>query len=123
MLIGPPGPARDVRRSSTGVRERPAGNMLASRGSATLQGTAHLPAASGLLITTGGKLVSCGGALVECRCLNAVMVATGSSCPIRTSSAPGTDPREVTPTQFTLVPVPKMRAASSCMLSQVSGEA
>src|SRR5437764_1141296 len=59
-------------------------------------------------MTTGGKLLSCGAVLVECRCLNPVMVATGSSWSILTSSAPGSEPREVAPTQGTLEPAPEI---------------
>src|SRR5215471_1083821 len=122
MLIGPPWPARDVEMSSTWDRGVPAGNILVSRGSARLHGVSHCPL-TGVWITTGGKLGSCGTVLVECRCLNALMVATGSSCRMVMISEPGIEPLEVIETQFTLVPAPKIRAASSCMLSQVSGEA
>src|SRR5579871_1038694 len=124
MLIGPPKPARDVEMSSTLDSGVPAGNMAASRGSARLHGGAHvLVVASGLLMTTGGKLWSCGAVLVECRCLKAVMLAIGSSWLMLTTSEPGIDPREVMLVHFTLWPAPKILTASSCMLSQVSGEA
>src|SRR6266849_10007503 len=121
MLIGPPWPRRDVLMFSTLERGMPAGNRLASRASARLQGVAQLPA-TGELITTGGKLVSCGAVLVECRCLKAVMVATGSSWRMVTSSEPGMEPREVSAKQGTVDPAPKIFTASSCMLSHVSGE-
>src|SRR5215469_3439728 len=124
MLIGPPNPVRAVAMFSTVERGTPAGNMSASRGSARLQGAVHVwVVGSGVLITTGGKLVSCGAVFVEWRCLKAVMSATGASWSMLTTSVPGTEPREVTFTQGTVVPAPKIRAASSCMLSQVSGEA
>src|SRR5262249_13774188 len=122
MLIGPPWPVRAVEMSSTVERGVPAGNMLASRGSAMLHGVAHCPA-TGWWITTGGKLGSCGTVLVEGRCLNALIVATVSSCRMVTIWEPGIEPLEVIETQCTVVPAPKMRAASSCMLSHVSGEA
>src|SRR5216684_1626519 len=122
MLIGPPWPRRDVLMFSTLERGMPAGNRLASRASARLQGVAQ-PPATGVLITTGGKLVSCGAVLVECRCLKAVMVATGSSCRSVTISDPGIDPREVMETHCTVEPAPKIFTASSCMLSHVSGDA
>src|SRR5258708_2188943 len=63
MLIGPPWPMRVVAMFRTVEIGTPLGNMLASRLSATLQGGAHFPVASGTLITTGGKLVSCGAVL------------------------------------------------------------
>src|SRR5712671_671873 len=122
MLIGPPWPAREVPMFSTVERGTPAGNRLASRASARLQGAAHAPA-TGELITTGGKVVSCGAVLVECRCLKAVMVATGSSWRMVTSCEPGIDPDVVIETQGTVEPAPKIFTASSCMLAQVSGEA
>src|SRR6266852_4061269 len=122
MLIGPPWPTRAVEISRTVESGVPAGNMLPSRGSAMLHGVSHTPS-TGVLMITGGKLGSWGTVLVECRCLKALIVATGSSCRRVTISEPGIDPLEVTETQFTVVPSPKMRAASSCMLSHVSGEA
>src|SRR6266849_146654 len=124
MLIGPPWPARDVEMFRTVERGMPAGNRLLSRESAMLQGVAHWPVVlSGVLMITGGKLGSVGTVLVECRCLKAVMVATGSSWRMVTSSEPGSEPREVMPTQGTLAPAPEILTASSCMLSQVSGDA
>src|SRR5689334_21853261 len=122
MLIGPPNPVRAVAMLSTLESGTPAGNMPASRGSARLHGTAHAPF-TGELMTFGGKVVSCGAVLVECRCLNALMVATGSRMSIVTTSLPGREPRVVTGTQGTLAPAPKIRSPSSCMLSQVSGDA
>src|SRR5262249_61463038 len=98
MLIGPPWPARDVERSRTEFCEVATGNMSLSRGSARLHGGAQTPA-SGVLMTTGGKLVSCGAVLVECRCLKALIVATGSSWWMVTTSLPGSEPREVSETQ------------------------
>src|SRR5215813_3139216 len=122
MLIGPPCPAREVAMSRMVESGVPAGKREGSRGSARLQGTAQAPF-TGLWMMLGGKLVSCGAVLVEWRCLKALMVATGSSWRMAITSLPGIDPRLVTATQGTEAPAPKIFTASSCMLSQVSGEA
>src|SRR6266478_6267643 len=107
MLIGPPNPVRAVAMLRTVESGTPAGNRAASRGSATLHGVAHwCVTGSGLLMITGGKVVSCGAVFVECKWRSAVMVATGSSCRMVTISVPGTEPREVTLTQLTVVPAP-----------------
>src|SRR5262249_11761906 len=133
ILIGPPGlpgiePNPVVLKSTCpetggvlGVRLTSRGKRLFSRGSE-----------SGL---TGmnGKVGSV-GTVPEWICLKATMQATGSSWCMLTTSAPGTDPRDMGEMHFTGRPLGmifappftafgslNMRTTSACIASQVSG--
>src|SRR5258707_13166146 len=105
--MGPPAPVRLVAMFITLDNGVPAGNSSGSRGSCRLQGNVlpfagvgwQTPLTAAAIGTAFGSVAP---VLVECRCLNALMLTSGSKSLIATISAPGIDPREVSGLQVTV---------------------